>query len=139
MNKKDIRTTIGTLIAIAGICSVLIFISYYHPKVDYTKSQANEYASADTVTVIIRDDKTRQFQGAVTSSMTLLQALYTATQSGNIPFKYQLTKGDRVKDFSLNNKPSMAWHITLNGKPVDSATIANVAIKTGYVVEISTQ
>ncbi len=87
----------------------------------------------------------RKFQGQVVPNMTILEALNSASVSGNFDFRYSIDKNGvlqiaKIDDaINLVGLPAQAggstWHFYLNGQSINTGEINNIKIKEGDSIE----
>ena len=82
----------------------------------------------------------RTFQGETTEGMTVLDALNLTTTTGNINFKYSVTKNGKIQVMAIDGHIiddfSSKFIVFLNSRPIDVTEINKIAIKAGDAVEV---
>ncbi len=101
-------------------------------------------AGADTATLVIDFDGSlrRTFQGQVVDQMTVLEALHTSAEAGDIKFTYYIDNGDVVINSingEINHMKNAQWFFYINGQPVKTGDINKIFVKVGDVIEVKFQ
>jgi hypothetical protein len=95
---------------------------------------------SNEATLTLRFDEegyNRTFAGEVVGGMTVLDALVSSSEAGQIKFQYAMASDGKIRVLELNGHgtpASLAFY--LNGKEVDQAKIHEISIRPGDAIVI---
>lgn len=133
MTKKSKNHLQWLVVAVVIVIAGLVILS--NEELNLTGSQQG-FA---TMILHFSNGRTRTFEGSTADKMTILEALYTSTESGDIRFVYSVDENNNVKiaaiNDELNNIGDKQWRFYLNGKPVKTEDINKIFVLPKAAIE----
>lgn len=84
------------------------------------------------------NDEVREFGGPVERGMTVIEALYSSSMSGNFEIRYHVDKNGDVNldsiDESANIGPAV-WQFYINGKQAPTKDLGRIKVGSGDIIE----